>query len=501
MSVLPDKTTPRTLACLAARLSALFIAVSHSLPSAGGVALRAGAAQDEIAVELGERPLWLAGRGGHRPATFRHDPLSVQVLYLEQRSTSLALVGVDVIGLHHHFVDRLRDRLREQRVVDHLFVFATHTHSAPDTIGAWGPDSKTTGLVESFLDEVRASVERGVREAKRRRVPARLAVAQERTGTEGWLHRSRGPLIVDDTLSVLVVERARTGERIGTLVNYAAHPETLAPPRAENTILRHGISADYVHYLRAFLPGKAPVVYANGAVGTVNPPPFLDHPPGDEPIRDGEAWARRFGRQLAERVALLGRTRESVTVGSIDVRTERVRLPVENVKFVYGHCLGIFGDRPFYRQGSSEPLSPAQACALPPGVELESEVSLIDVGTVRLLAIPGEIFPEFIVGYGLEWTGGPALAGDDAPCPPPVQEAPRGPFLRELLGEHGRFLFVLGLANDEIGYIVPGHDFVLDEERPWVEKAKCGSHYHETNSLGPRTGPLLLRAVEKLRAR
>ena len=52
------------------------------------------------------------------------------------------------------------------------FVFATHTHSAPDTIGAWGPDSRTTGMLESFLAEVGESVLRSVRAAKRNRAPA-----------------------------------------------------------------------------------------------------------------------------------------------------------------------------------------------------------------------------------------------------------------------------------------------------------------------------------------
>jgi hypothetical protein len=272
----------------------------------------------------------------------------------------------------------------------------------------------------------------------------------------------------------------------------------LAPPRKENEILRQAISSDYVHYLRTLLPGTAPVVYANGAIATVNPFPFLNDPPADEPILDGEAWARRFGRQIAERVVRLEHEREAVTVAAIAVRTERVRLPVDNPRFLLGYCVGIFGDRPFYYPGSKERLPPAGACGSPAGTELESEVSLIELGSVRLLALPGEIFPEFLVGYGRDGAGEPAIAAAGS-CPPRIQDAPRGPHLRESLESGGRRLFVLGLTNDEIGYVVPEYDFVLDDEHPYLEKAKCGRHYHETNSLGPKTGSLVLEAIERLR--
>ena len=60
---------------------------------------------------------------------------------------------------------------------------------------------------------------------------------------------------------------------------------------------------------------------------------------------------------------------------------------------------------------------------------------------------------------------------------------------------------MLGLANDEIGYVVPARDFVVDDERPYLDRPDCGGHYHETNSLGPRTAELLLRAVDELRER
>jgi hypothetical protein len=469
-----------------------FVLLAASLPTAAGE-LRAGAARDEIVVEFGPQPVWLAGRGKHRPATYQNDPIAAQALYLEQGSVRLALVSVDLIGLHHHFVDRLREQLRADGVVDHLFVFATHSHSAPDTLGAWGPESKTTGMLDTFLVEVGESIVESVRVAKGRSGAARLATARLDTGYEGLLYRTRGPQVVDDRLSVLFVDRADDEARIATLINYAAHPESLAPPRDRNKVVRHAVSSDFAHYLRESVGGSAPILFANGAVGTVNPHPYLDQPPAGEQIADGVAWARRFGELVADRVVALEAERRALAVDGIAVRTERLRLPVENVNFLYGYCFGIFGDRPFYLRGEQEPLARERACELP-AAELESEISLVDVGELRLLALPGEIFPEYVVGYDEAAAGG----GD---CPPAVERAPRGPFLRELLERDGHQLFVLGLANDEIGYIVPEYDFVVHADRPYVRKAECGRHYHETNSLGPATGRLLLEAVERLRRR
>jgi hypothetical protein len=46
------------------------------------------------------------------------------------------------------------------------------------------------------------------------------------------------------------------------------------------------------------------------------------------------------------------------------------------------------------------------------------------------------------------------------------------------------YRWIIGLANDELGYIIPAYNFELAATNPWVEEAE-GDHYEETNSLGP----------------
>ncbi len=52
---------------------------------------------------------------------------------------------------------------------------------------------------------------------------------------------------------------------------------------------------------------------------------------------------------------------------------------------------------------------------------------------------------------------------------------------------------VIGLANDELGYILPYENFVYPRN-PF----NPGDHYEETMSIGPEAGPHLLAALRTL---
>ena len=84
---------------------------------------------------------------------------------------------------------------------------------------------------------------------------------------------------------------------------------------------------------------------------------------------------------------------------------------------------------------------------------LPADVAFVQIGPAQFITVPGEAFPEV----------GNVLRGKMA------QDYP----------------FVLGLANNEIGYIVP------DDQ--WND-----SGYEENMSLGPQTTKTLLKAVSEL---
>jgi hypothetical protein len=99
----------------------------------------------------------------------------------------------------------------------------------------------------------------------------------------------------------------------------------------------------------------------------------------------------------------------------------------------------------------------------------------------EILTVPGEIYPELVNG------GMARYVGADYP------EAPLEPVLREHL--QTKYQFILGLGNDEIGYLIPKAEW--DEEPPWLRNA-VQPWYGEINSVGPEAAGAVLRALVAL---
>ena len=123
--------------------------------------------------------------------------------------------------------------------------------------------------------------------------------------------------------------------------------------------------------------------------------------------------------------------------------------------------------------------------------EIETEMSLIQLGPIQLLTIPGELLPELAIGgYDGSHINAPGvpLIHEDNENPPKIDEAPAGPYIKDRMT--GTYRWLIGLGNDELGYIIPPYNWELADSMPWVNEAP-GHHYEETNSLGPDMGPLV----------
>lgn len=108
-------------------------------------------------------------------------------------------------------------------------------------------------------------------------------------------------------------------------------------------------------------------------------------------------------------------------------------------------------------------------------------VYAIALGDAQLLTAPGELFPEVLYGVA-------KYRRTD--CPAADTQRPPEPAVLERMTR--KYRFIIGLSPDEMGYMVPGYDFLsptLDtkhgglKEAPDPCKAKgAPDHYHETNS-------------------
>ena len=110
---------------------------------------------------------------------------------------------------------------------------------------------------------------------------------------------------------------------------------------------------------------------------------------------------------------------------------------------------------------------------------------LLDDLAVTLM--PGEIFPELVLGGETGWMNYGAVN----PRP-----------LNQIAKENGiEQMVVIGLCNDELGYIVPPSDFLVNPDAPYIERITDGigeDHYEETNSIGPECANVIAETFEKL---
>lgn len=421
--------------------------------------------------------VWMAGFHAPRPAAGVHDELWARAMVLDDGRVRLALVVLDAIGLLHDQVLDLRARVDPALRLDHVIVATTHTHQAPDLMGLWGPGFGRSGVDPAILERTLDGAAEAVRRAVETREPARLRFAEVPEAAAALVEDSRPPPVLDPGLRLLHAVHAASGETLGVLVAWANHPETLWDRNL-------ALSSDFPHFLREALErgvrGPAggvaieglggTVLYANGAIGGLmtTRPGFAVRDPvsGASLTEPSFAKARAQGRALAALAAeaLRGEGVVELEAGALALRTHTVELPLANRLLLLGAALGVL-PRGFVR----------------PGV-LRTEVGAFAVGPASFLLVPGEIYPEIVNG-GIE-----TPPGADFPVPP-VEVPP----LRALMP--GRFRFVIGQANDALGYVIPKSEW--DEEPPWIYGASEET-YGEIVSVGPETGPRLhaaLRAV------
>lgn len=452
-------------------LSSLIVALAWPalMAHAEGGSLRFGFAKRTITPSLEAGPVYMAGFDNDRRATGVHDDLWARAVAMSDGRTRVALVSVDLIGLFLTDVDAARRLLRERAGDAALIVTSTHDHEGPDTLGLWGPGRFTSGVNAEYLDRVRRAVADVAAEALDRLEPARLIVA--RTHTPELIMDGRLPEVIDDTLVVLQAV-APDGRTLGTVSSWSSHPEALG---GDNTL----ITADFPHYLNRRLEEAlgGTAVFLVGSIGGLMTPLGLElqGAQGESIPPDSFALARAVGERAAAAAleALRGAGRESES-SVVQYRSARVFLPLENRLFRLAAVTGVL-DRPVYSNGE-----PATAIF---GDDLETEIGDLRLGDVEMLCVPGEIYPELVLG---------AIQEPQDPAAD-FQGAPREPSLMRMLSSEYRL--VIGLANDEIGYILPRSQW--DTEAPYAY-GRAAPQYGEVNSVGPSAAPILTEAFASL---
>ncbi|MBS1823969.1 MAG: hypothetical protein JST93_01490 [Acidobacteria bacterium] len=379
------------------------------------------------------------GMGVPVPAKSKLGELTARAMVLRAGGETVALVALDSLGFPSVLGDRARalvPRLAAERIV----IGSTHTHSAPDMYAY--PDGKGghTGSLE-YMDFVAKQVAGAVNDALDHMQAAKLRVASG--VAEGKIaYNYYAPDLYDRRASVLQV-RATDGKVIGTLVNYAVHPEVLGNALG---IVSPDLVGPLCDRIEAAVGGMA--LYFNGAQGGMV---TADNRNLDQPKdalraywRDARTWeeCERIGGLLASESLRIVEKAAWQARPALEVRSKMVQFPVES-----DDLWAVVVHSPLrYPHGEDRSVT--------------ARLNFVEVGGARMLTIPGEALPN--IGFYLK---------------------------RKMGGEHQ---FLLGLTNDAFGYILTKVDFASFPRYEYVSQV----------SLGEMTGEILMEnALELVRGR
>jgi hypothetical protein len=389
----------------------------------------AGYAQAVITPALNQL-VYLAGFGQNRVAQSIHDDLYVRALALGQDDTRLTLVALDLIGLPRHHCLDIAQHVNEHVPGARVLVACTHTHHGPDTIGLWGPDIDTSGVNDDYMARLKGCIVQTIVQALNRLEPAYLRCAS--TTVTGLAKNVRDPLVKDEELSCVQFCSPEDTRVVATWLIYPCHPEVLWE---YNPI----ITSDYPSTLRECVEAAtyAPSMFMVGALGGMMTPDVQEHSFA-EAAAMGEALARAALDALGKMPVAL--------VKSLTLEQQEYSVPLRSVLLEQALESELLLDRRNSRG------------------EIVTEANLIQLGDVWVATVPGELLPKL------------------------------GLLVKEKLRRVGaEFAIVIGLVNDEIGYILPDDEYVYPDN-----PIEPGAHYEETMSIAPDAGSRLLAALDTL---
>ena len=265
---------------------------------------------------------------------------------------------------------------------------------------------------------------------------------------------------------------------MGLLVQWNCHPETLG---SRNTL----ITADYPAATIAALRERwgCPVAFFCGALGGLMAPPQdrIRNEQGQVLGSGDFEFARCYGVAVAELANTALENAQPIRLDPLRAYAKTIMVPVENPAYRLARVLGVLRRQGRLWTGDFEQLGElvtAETADGPTGVE--TEVAYLRLGELHVACIPGEIYPELVSGKIQD----PPDPGADFAAAPPE------PAVVNILPGPKRLL--LGLANDELGYIIPKRQW---DNKPPYAYGRTTWQYGEINSCGPEVAPIVMQAL------
>ena len=253
------------------------------------------------------------------------------------------------------------------------------------------------------------------------------------------------------------------------MLNFASHSESLQG-------CNHLVSADFPCYLRERIKKTigADTFYTVGAIGGMI---SMDVPDEDMLRKEHRLIesTRDIGYKLADYAISINNDKKLSPV--INFATKEFYADVENPVLTIACDIGIMTAEKFATKDA------------PLFWTLKSEITYYEIGGKKILLLPCELFPELAFGGALSAEESGTGKGSEA----------NPELLCDIAGD--KDILIFGLANDELGYVLPPNDFVLNEKSPYVDNGRDKHnrrHYEETNSVGPKTADVIANTVKEI---
>lgn len=443
----------------------------ETFSSVAGDCWSVGFAKEKLTPEdVSADTYYIAGYNTNNPALDVLDDMYAKAVYLDDNTGrgGVVICAIDCVGISRADINDIRQKVIESgklSCVKSINVCATHTHSAIDTQGLWGSAFYSDGKNDAFMQSLKEKTVQAIIAAYEARENGKLYFGTAEA--QGMQADTRTPIDYDATVTSIRFS-PEDGCDDTYIVNFACHAEMLG---AKTTV----VSADFPAYMAKEIDektGGANVMFINGAIGGLISGDKLE-----DVLRNPEfdclAYTKQYGKDVASLV--LATDNETELVPLINIKSQAVSVACDNTALLLARFIGVLNND-------------VEKTAFNK-VAIISEVSYMELGSkqIGVYMIPGELSPE--LESGNFFTAEESPLGTEADY--------------KVLSEMSdcAHSFVLGLCNDEIGYIIPENDFVLHEWLPYFNIPYDDferKHYEETNSVGPQTAGILLEAMDKL---
>ena len=348
-----------------------------------------------------------------RLSTGVHDPLFATALCLNDGQTTLLMIAVDILFIHHDSVKICRERIRRTTGIpdEHIMVSATHTHSGPVTVKILASEADPVvpppapEYMEAFHEGI---VDAGIEAFNKLEDADFAATSVDVEGVGGNRHTPDGPH--DPELGLVILRRAGTVDPIAVQLCYSMHPTVL---HEDSTL----VSSDFPGCARQLVEKEFPgslVLYHTGPAGNLSP---RHHVSGQT-----FAEARRLGGVLGlQAVNALSRIDRAAFRAEISLACMTNKVELVEKKFPpVGEAVRLLSETAARFEGLKTggaphgPLRTAE-CAVFGAEELVSlsrafaegrikmfyedyrpvEVQAFRIGKMYIAALPGECFVEY----------------------------------------------------------------------------------------------------------